>query len=83
MKRFGIWYDVNNHLGFDDEEPMEVIEGDSLEWAEVQAFEAAVDELDSYGGLHGYPCSEEFEEWEDFLEEANSWVSYQAKELTN
>jgi len=67
-------------LGREDEDSIEITAA-SYDQAIVEAEQAALDLLDSYGGLHGYPCSEDFEEWQDFVDEAQSYISYSAGEV--
>lgn len=101
MAEFYIRYGVQTY------EYADVISAYNLEAAEEHAWRAALENLDSYGGLHGYPhCGECLEcsgsgledcwddsderedcsecggsgsiEWDDFVEQAESWIVYSA-----
>lgn len=47
--------------------------------ASVEAWRAAIEELDSWGGLHGLPDSSKFEDYGEFEEEAEGWIDYYIK----
>jgi hypothetical protein len=49
-------------------------ESEACDWA----YQEALDELDSYGGLHGYPSSEDCS-WETFQQEAESWIDIEVE----
>ena len=97
--KFLIAWGVNNQTDYTDACWITATdEGDAFE----EAFQQALLEVDSYGGLHGYPtsgnqdCEEcegenpdcetcqgvgSFEKpWDEFCEEASSWISYTALE---
>jgi len=90
MKKFAIRYGLGGGFGGLRMTP-EINEFESQDEAEKYAWEMAVQEYESYGGMHGLTTMEEVMEdrgitdeeegWEAYLEDIESWLCYEAVEL--
>lgn len=90
MKRFAIRYGLGGGFGGLRMTP-EVCEFEDQDDADKYAWEMAVQEYESYGGMHGLTTMEEVMEdrgitdeeegWEEYLEDIESWLCYEAVEL--
>ena len=70
--KYKIWYSGTDNA--EDQDP-EVLEFRSKKAAEDYAWEQAIEELRSYGGMHGYPDPDD----DNFEEEAESWLDYKVE----
>lgn len=90
MAKFEIRYALGGGFGGVKNEDWEEIEADNLDQAEKIAWELACEVYNSYEGLYGLrtinkimeedECSEK-EAKEIWIEERESWLSYEAKPL--
>ena len=74
--KFKIYYGID---AVDEDDPKEIMSFKNREAAMDYAYEQALSELESYGGLHGYPDPDD----EDFDQEAESFLYYDAKSITD
>lgn len=89
--KFAIQYGLGGGFGGCRRMTPEVLEFDSLSDAETYAWEQAVQEYESYGGLHGLTTQEEVMEeegitdedegWEAYLQAIESWLDYYVEEV--
>jgi hypothetical protein len=86
--KFRIRYGLGG--GFGGAGDWEEIEAKSLEAAEEEARQGAIEVYESYEGMHGLrtikevmeeECCDEEEAQEIYNEEVDSWIDYQAEEL--
>ena len=75
MRKFKVIYGIGNG------ESEEIVECKSFNEAYKLGEEMAFDELDSMGGLHGYPCEEDYDSWEEYYEDSMSWLEVEIIEI--
>ena len=88
MPKFMIRYGLGGGMGGCGE--WEEIEADDMSAAEVEAYERACESYASYEGMYGLRCVDDIMEEDDvdedeayqmYLEERESWLDYEAKEV--
>lgn len=88
--KFKIRYALSGGFGGVENVDWEEIEADNLEDAENQAYQSAIEEYESYEGMHGLRTTEEImeedkvsedEAYEIYKEEREGWLDYEAKEI--
>jgi len=91
MPKFVIKYGLGGGFGGAERNEPEIIEARNLEDANSYAYEKAVQEYQSYEGLHGLRTAEEIAEEDGldeadveqaYIEEMESWLDYYAEETT-
>lgn len=88
---FAIKYGLSGGFGGCDRMAPEILDFDSLDAAERYAWEQAVQEYESYGGMHGLTTQEEVMEeqgitdddegYQAYLEAMGSWLDYKVEEV--
>ena len=79
MKKIKVVYGIAGVI--DDEFETEITEQNTIENIEGACFENTLQYLESYGGLYGLPYEEDFESWEEYMEEAESWFDFHYEEV--
>tara|TARA_R110000868_G_scaffold319286_6_gene580050 strand:- start:147 stop:449 length:303 start_codon:yes stop_codon:yes gene_type:complete len=85
--------------GYENSGYDEIVEVKNEADAERIAYESALEVLESYGGMHGLPmhgedcleceaegckyCNEGVQSYENFIDEAESWLDYHVEEVND
>lgn len=79
MAKIKVVYGIS---GVDEEEfETEVTEKNTIDNIQEACFEDFLQQLESYGGLYGLPCEEDFENWDEYVQDAESWFEFDYEEI--